>query len=267
VQFTRQPPETAEPDRFFNVDITVAYRRVLTQPLFRFLVTDVPAALHSRIGVLADWDYVWVTGTNLVGPYGAANPESFKVNYFRAADIDMVAKDIDPAPLGLLPSQEQHFRVIEVSSPDLAVYQGKEVAVNYSFQVKVPRLSHFLYLPLTQTCEGVRYEFELDNVGVASLSVFPYFLSADRPLFAQRDIGSRRVITVATNRWVLSGGGIALGWRLDEEDLPAYRDAVYGGSPTKISQNSKDGFDLGRRREGANEGSVKMVDSHRSEPD
>ena len=228
-----------QPSRYFTARICARYHRQLHRAEFTFGVSDDSVSVTSRIGVPGPLDVVW--NTNKMVRYAYNDPRTFHVEYVRIDEneLDITTSDVDLAnPKG---GQPLKTRVYTATSDALAELVGKDVEINYCIITKVPRLGHLLYLPLTQTCEGVIYEFDIEDIGIARATLVPFFLSAARPQVREDRFGNRRMLSARTTSWVLQGGGIVLSWKLREELDPSYVAHVYGtgGEPAPETGNGQ----------------------------
>ncbi|MEU4765366.1 hypothetical protein AB0H12_19115 [Actinosynnema sp. NPDC023794] len=224
VQFLEDGDLPEEPGRYFTARIAVSYVRRLRRAHLKFGATDSAGAIMGRIGTPGDYDVFW--HTNRMSRYTYQDARSFALEYVRVNDEDLriaVTHEVTPLPSG----EEVGVLAHTASSAVMEHLVGSEVRVAYCYVVEVPKLGHLLHFPIAQTSDGVRYEFDLGDVGIARATVVPFFLSASKPLVREQDFRGRTVITAATTSWVLPGGGIALTWKLVEETGAAFVQAVH----------------------------------------
>ncbi|MET9626301.1 hypothetical protein ABZX92_02455 [Lentzea sp. NPDC006480] len=183
VQFLEDGDLDDEPGRYFVARISVSYVRRLRRDCLRFGVTDSTPAIFGRIGSPNDYDVVW--HTNRMGRYHYDDPRTFHLEYVRVDENDLsivTADELITTSTGEKASVRSH----SASHEALVSAVGEEVKVAYCYIAKVPKLGHLLHFPLAQTSAGVRYEFDLGDVGIDRATIVPFFLSASRPLVREQ---------------------------------------------------------------------------------
>jgi hypothetical protein len=101
---------------------------------------------------------------------------------------------------------------------DLDALVGRDVVIEYSYQLKLQKLSHTYVQYIQVPTRGVAIEFDVSGVDVAVVNTFDFFVSQDAPLIRTHPSPSDpRKVEVELNEWVLPKSGVLFAWVLERE--------------------------------------------------
>jgi len=138
----------------------------------------------------------------------------------------VTAIEIDGRPLDLTrsvirkPSGVATLLEIEGNLRELKQLVGREVRHRVSIKIKVPKVGHYVILPLIRSAVGVEcvVRAKLPAMGINKMSLRP-LLQSGGPIFPteSKSAGGDYVSRVETTRAVFAGSGLFVVWNLSEE--------------------------------------------------